>query len=180
MKKPFFFSLALTVLGLLSQPLAAQTEAENALVEPLAFPKNELKINALMLFVPVLEMHYEYLINNENAAGLSAHVQLGSDYFIPFQALGFYRFYFGKKPAAGFFVELNASAYVFNQNWYGEESETADRKYTNRFTGGFGLTLGKKYLTKRNVVVEIFYGVGRSVFHESFYLNFGITVGKRF
>ncbi|MDR2362474.1 MAG: hypothetical protein LBD91_07070 [Prevotellaceae bacterium] len=137
-----------------------------------------------MLFFPALDVHYEYLINDENAIGASAQVSFNDYYFIPYQALGFYRFYFGKKPAAGFFIDLNASVYVFKKS--SDLLESSDDVFLTRsrseseFNGGLGVSIGVKYLTKRNVVVEMIYGFGRSIFNENFYPRFGITIGKRF
>jgi len=84
----------------------------------------------------------------------------------------YYRFFFGKKYAAGFFLEGNAA--VFNED------------YLNSTETGFGLGfgLGGKFLTKSNWTGELLIGLGRTLMNSDktseAYPRIGISFGKRF
>ena len=73
--------------------------------EKIDFPKNEIKGNALLLVVGALEFTYEHLLNEESGVGVSLFVPYDNDIETNFSLSPYYRFYFGQKPAAGFFVE---------------------------------------------------------------------------
>ncbi|TWI01389.1 hypothetical protein IQ05_00970 [Flavobacterium tiangeerense] len=95
----------------------------------------------------------------------------------------YYRAYFGKKPAAGFFVEgfgminseVESNFYYDGQNYNVREKRLTD------FALGFGL--GSKWVHKRGFVFEINAGVGRNLFNNNVYdvvPRGGITLGYRF
>lgn len=162
--------------------LTAFAQEENSL----DFKKNEFKGNALFLVLGTLELTYERLINEESGFGLSVHVPFTNESDINFSVTPYYRFYFGKKPAAGFFAEgfgmLNqVEDIVYEENiLFSERSKTIT-------DFAFGLGLGGKWITKRGVIFEINAGVGRNLFNEyndnrdfEFIGRGGITVGYRF
>jgi hypothetical protein len=175
MKK--IFILLLCIAG-----LNASAQEENRL----DFKKNEFKGNALFLVLGTLELTYERLINEESGVGISVHVPFTNESDINFSVTPYYRFYFGKKPAAGFFVEgfgmlnqVEDSIYDYNSNFEDKEKTITDL--------AFGLGLGGKWITKRGVLFEINAGIGRNLFNEyndnrdyEFIGRGGITVGYRF
>jgi hypothetical protein len=175
MKK--IFILLLCIAGLNA---SAQEETR------LDFKKNEFKGNALFLVLGTLELTYERLINEESGVGISVHVPFTNESDINFSVTPYYRFYFGKKPAAGFFVEgfgmlnqVEDSIYDYNSNFEDKEKTITDL--------AFGLGLGGKWITKRGVLFEINAGLGRNLFNEyndnrdyEFIGRGGITVGYRF
>jgi hypothetical protein len=175
MKK--IFILLLCIAG-----LNASAQEENRL----DFKKNEFKGNALFLVLGTLELTYERLINEESGVGISVHVPFTNESDINFSVTPYYRFYFGKKPAAGFFVEgfgmlnqVEDSIYDYNSNFEDKEKTITDL--------AFGLGLGGKWITKRGVLFEINAGLGRNLFNEyndnrdyEFIGRGGITVGYRF
>ncbi|NER14478.1 DUF3575 domain-containing protein [Leptobacterium flavescens] len=147
------------------------------------FKKNELKINALTTVTIGAEVSYERLLNASSAVGLSGFLQYDNgDFNINYSITPYYRIYFGKKPAAGFFAEGFAS---FN---------TVDNRV--RAGGGFarrgeildlalGFGLGVKLITTKNFLVEFNAGVGRNLFNsdnggDKFVPRGGITTGFRF
>jgi hypothetical protein len=159
--------------------------------EKITFPKNELKGNALFLVLGAVEVTYERLLNEESGVGVS--------FFVPFDNINpnfsltpYYRFYFGKKPAAGFFVEgfgmLNS--YTYKYYYYAYEDfppyttiETVTKENITDFSLGFGL--GGKWVTKRGFIFEINGGVGRNLFNSKdadyeIVGRGGITLGYRF
>lgn len=150
------------------------------------FKRNEIKGNALFLVAGAMEVTYEHLLNEESGIGVSLFVPYDNSINTKFSLSPFYRFYFGKKPAAGFFVEgfgmLNSytqpeSNGDFFTTYVGPEKDVTD------FALGFGL--GAKWVTKRGFVFEINGGVGRNLFNSNdtdyeIVGRGGITLGYRF
>ena len=155
-------------------------------------PKNEIKGNALFLVAGALEVTYEHLLNEESGVGISLFVPYDNDINVNFSLTPYYRFYFGKKRAAGFFVEgfgmLNS--YTQETYYYAYEDfppygtlETVTKDNITDFALGFGL--GGKWVTNRGFVFEINGGVGRNLFNSSdtdteIVGRGGITLGYRF
>ncbi|MFV8345663.1 DUF3575 domain-containing protein [Flavobacterium sp. ZB4P13] len=152
------------------------------------FKKNELKGNALMLVAGAVEFTYERLLNEESGAGVSLFFSYDEDVYTKFSLTPYYRFYFGKKPAAGFFAEgfgmLNTyqgETYYYNNGM----STTIKEEQITDFALGFGL--GGKWVTKKGFVFELNAGVGRNLFNEKsndydqkIVGRGGITLGYRF
>lgn len=145
--------------------------------------QNEVKLNALFLVLGGFEGTYEYLLNEESGVGVSLFLPIddeldGINYYIS----PYYRMYFGKKYATGFYLEgfgmLNSTV-VENYNEFTFEYD--DENVTD-FALGIGI--GGKWLTNRGLLGEIGLGVGRNLFnsHEDndFVGKIGITIGYRF
>jgi hypothetical protein len=153
--------------------------------EKVDFPKNEIKGNALFLVAGAIEVTYERLLNEESGAGVSLFVPYTSNIDTKFSLSPYYRFYFGQKPAAGFFAEgfgmldsytQQAGGALFS-NYSGPEKNVTD------FALGFGL--GGKWVTKKGFIFEINGGVGRNLFNSSdtdhqAVGRGGVTLGYRF
>jgi hypothetical protein len=151
------------------------------------FKRNELKGNALFLVLGAAEVTYERLINEDSGLGVSLFFVKEDDFDTQFNLTPYYRSYFGKKPAAGFFVEgfamINSGdtgnylAYdSINQNYYTVEGEN----FTD-FALGFGL--GSKWIQKRGFVFEINAGIGRNLLTSNspeIVGRGGIAIGYRF
>jgi hypothetical protein len=150
------------------------------------FPKNEIKGNALLLVAGALEVTYERIINEESGVGISLFVPYDNEIDTKFSLTPYYRFYFGKKTAAGFFAEgfgmidsytQEASDGDFFTTYVGPEKNITD------FALGFGL--GGKWITRKGFVFEINAGIGRNLFNSNgtdheFVGRGGITLGYRF
>lgn len=161
-----------------------------------AFSKNELKVNALFLMIGAGEFTYERLINEESGFGICSLITYDQNELDrKFELTPFYHFYFGKKPAAGFFVEgfgmLNTTRnqnevteYIYNQYGYYTSVTTSNPINKTDFAVGFGI--GGKWITKRGFIFEISSGLGRNLGASSknsddrFVGRFGITAGYRF
>ncbi|NAS31209.1 DUF3575 domain-containing protein [Flavobacteriaceae bacterium R38] len=150
------------------------------------FKKNELKINGLLLIGGSLEVTYERILNEESAIGISGLVSFDDDVDINYYIAPYYRFYFGKKPAAGFFVEgfgmLNSTDDGIVQIFLGDVIDLQEDNITD-FALGIGI--GGKFITKRNFIAEINLGVGRNIFNSDdrnfeFIGRGGISIGFRF
>lgn len=147
---------------------------------------NELKLNGLFLIVGALELTYERTLNEESGAGITVFFPIDDDvddvnYFIS----PYYRFYFGKKYASGFYVEgfgmLNSTdTFAFNNNDF-------DSRITTNETTDFalGIGIGGKWVTKSGFIAEIGVGLGRNLFNNNeqdfeFIGKGGINLGYRF
>ena len=151
------------------------------------FQKNEIKGNAIMLVAGALEGTYERLLNEESGVGVSLFVSYDESINTQFSLTPYYRFYFGKKPAAGFFVEGFGMLNSYSEDYYVYDSNfnetTIDGENTTDFALGFGL--GAKWVTKKGFLFELNGGIGRNLFNSSdndyeIVGRGGITLGYRF
>ena len=156
--------------------------------ETVDFKRNELKGNALMLVAGAAEFTYERLLNEESAVGFSIFVPYDNSIDTNFSLTPYYRFYFGKKPAAGFFAEgfgmLNNFQFSDYTSNNGSTPVYTEANATD-FALGFGL--GGKWITKKGFVFEINSGIGRNLFNRTSTDNDlqlvgrgGISLGYRF
>jgi len=149
---------------------------------------NEIKLNGLFLIAGALEVTYEKTLTDESGVGITVFLPIDDDisddinYFVS----PYYRFYFGKKYAAGFYVEgfgmLNSTnEFIFtsnNNNFF----ETIKEEKTD-FALGIGI--GGKWVTKSGFIGEVGFGVGRNLFNnnnQDFEIigKGGIRIGYRF
>ncbi|MEC4004215.1 DUF3575 domain-containing protein [Flavobacterium sp. SUN052] len=160
------------------------------------FKQNEFKGNALFLIIGQPEITYERILEKESGIGVSVNFAIDKAFETKFSLTPFYRFYFGKKPAAGLFVEGFAML-----NSLKIEDETA--VYYNYSTGAttymfykgdsyidfaLGFGVGAKWISKRGVILEVNGGIGRNLlnsekndyFGHTFVGRGGLTVGYRF
>lgn len=155
------------------------------------FKKNEIKGNALMLVAGAFEATYERLINEESGIGVSLFIPYDNTIATKFSLTPYYRFYFGKKPAAGFFAEgfgmINSYEYSTNNGMTysnGMPLGVINDK-VNRADFALGFGIGSKWITKKGFVFEINGGVGRNIFNSNntdyqIVGRGGITLGYRF
>jgi len=168
--------LLLLILGFSISGIAQETEV-------VSFKKNEMKINAAFLVAGALEVSYERILNEESAFGASLFLAIDDDIDTKLMFTPYYRYYFGKKPAAGFYAEgfgmlNNYESYKYNT--VGNESRT-----TNRTDFALGFGIGGKWITKKGFIFEINGGVGRNLFNSTdtdyeIVGRGGITFGYRF
>lgn len=145
---------------------------------------NEIKLNGLFLVLGAFEGTYERTINEETAFGANLFIPFDDDISdVNYYISPYYRFYFGKKYAAGFYVEgfgmLNSTeSYVYN-------STSFDDRMKPRTDFALGIGIGGKWVTKSGFIGEIGFGVGRNLFNNND-LDFeiigkgGIRLGYRF
>jgi len=146
--------------------------------------KNEFKINGLYLILGGIELDYEVILNEESSFGISAAYIFEDDSQYKWGITPHYRLFFGKAPASGFFVEGHGA--IFSYESYSIDIFPGGGppfESNNKVASGIGLAIGGKFITNRNVVVEINGGIGRIFGNDSFdtvYPRFGIDIGKRF
>jgi hypothetical protein len=150
--------------------------------------KDELKGNALMLVAGAFEVTYERLLNDESGAGVSLLLSYDNDINTKFSLTPYYRFYFGKKMASGFFAEGFGMLNTYKgENYYyynGLPTTVKEEKITD-FALGFGL--GGKWVNKKGFVFELNAGIGRNLFNDKskdydqeIVGRGGVTLGYRF
>lgn len=156
------------------------------------FKKNEIKGNALFLVIGAAEFSYERILNDYSGVGASVFFAKEDESDTTLSLTPYYRAYFGKKPAAGFFVEgfgmlstglldNSQTKYEYvNGNSVRIDIPNTNKKYTD-FALGFGV--GAKWVHKRGYVFEINGGVGRNFIQNNspeVVGRGGITLGYRF
>lgn len=179
----FAFLLLFTVMA---------SQAQNDSIQRNNFGKNEVKLNSILLLLGVFESSYERNISDQSSIGVSLlvpfdHETLSTD--INYYVSPYYRLFFGRKYAAGFFLEgfgmlnsFKSETYYHNQNgnsYYDSENITD-------FALGFGL--GGKWMTSGGFIFEVSGGIGRNLFNNSSEDNdtvpivgkFGFNLGYRF
>ncbi len=151
---------------------------------------NEIKLNLLNTVLGLAEVNYERIIADNQGFGLAASISVTDkpvyDDYYNFIISPYYRVYFGKQKANGFFVEASASVvsgdqpqYMFNPNNY-TFTKLEDKTLTNF---GLGVAVGFKFLTRNGIIGELFLGGGRLLGENTLnrgYPRLGISLGKRF
>lgn len=137
--------------------------------------KHEIRVNAAYFIAGLPEISYERILSDESGVGISMGAAIDKDIEYTFFLTPFYRFYFGKKRAAGFFVEANSNLYA--QEIHNDPSD-------NVMGLGLGFALGGKFMTKGGWVAELLAGAGRNFLNtdliEEGYPRLGVSIGKRF
>lgn len=147
--------------------------------------RDEIKLNIPISLGGYIEGSYERLLNDESAFGVSFGFSVEDNIDYVASLVPYYRFYFGKKMAAGFFVEANAA-------FYGEEYEvvllqfdgSGNSRSKSAFGAGLGMAIGGKFLNKKGWVGELVGGLGRNFLNtdniSGAYPRVGLSIGKRF
>ncbi|MEM7187716.1 MAG: DUF3575 domain-containing protein [Bacteroidota bacterium] len=136
---------------------------------------NELKLNMAYAIAGFPEITYERVLDEGGAVGLSLAISVDEDIDYNVIAVPFYRLYFGKKRAAGFFIEGNVALFSEDKN---------DGSGDSALGFGPGLAVGGKFLTRSGWVAEIMAGAGRNFLNENqisdVFPRVGVSIGKRF
>jgi len=153
---------------------------------------HELKINGLFLILGAIEVDYQYLLNEESAMGIDVLFAFDDETLdVNYYVAPYYRQYFGKKYATGFFVEafgmLNSVDDYTYRSYYDEPTDTyfSNSRYDDNLVDfALGIGTGVKLITKRGFIVEIDLGIGRNLFKNDRGFTIigkgGINLGYRF
>ncbi len=151
---------------------------------------NEIKLNLLNTVLGLAQLDYERLIADNQGLGLSVAVSVTDkrvyDENYNYILSPYYRVYFGKQKANGFFVEANTSIISFDQEryMYNPENYTVTRLEDKTHTNfGLGVAVGFKFLTRNGILGELLLGGGRVMGKNTFiggYPRLGVSLGKRF
>lgn len=148
---------------------------------------NEIKLNGLMAVVAAFEVTYERTLNEESGLGISMLVPYDSeDTSLNYYISPYYRVYFGKNYAAGFFVEgfgmLSSEEYLSSVT---VQNNITLARTEDALDFALGIGIGGKWISKSGFVGELSLGVGRNLFNSDktgteAVGKVGITIGYRF
>ncbi|GGD51875.1 DUF3575 domain-containing protein [Muriicola marianensis] len=188
--KRFFFA-SLFVMMMVSASSAQDPAPASSDVTGTA--QNELKLNVFNLIAFKFgDITYEAIINEETSFGVGLLFRIGEydediGYDRSFSLTPFYRKYFSKGYASGFFVEGFAMLNSGNEDVYAEFDEQtgnlirSDEKYTDF---ALGVSIGGKFISKRGFLAEVYGGIGRNFLNSDFAPEVvprgGISLGFRF
>ncbi|WP_027388615.1 DUF3575 domain-containing protein [Chryseobacterium gregarium] len=148
---------------------------------------NEIKINLIAPLLGAVEAGYERHLNRHSSLGISAFFVYDDtknedmNYYVS----PYYRYYFGKKYASGFFAEGfgmftstdGKKIYSADRLTFTENKEVSDV--------ALGAGLGYKLVTKKGLVFEANAGYGKLLFNadktdHDVVAKFGVSIGYRF
>lgn len=180
MKKLLFF--ALYGFGILN--LNAQ-ETETSIRQ------NDFTLSPIELIeVPLLNISYERLLNESSGVGANGLFYFGknsdSDGFT--QISPYFRSYFGKKFASGFFVQGFVPITMTKEHYrvYNESYSESTKEVEKRTSIGLGFGFGGKWVSKRNIIFETSIGIAKRFGEAKNYFSTDITgiwmlgIGYRF
>lgn len=150
--------------------------------------KNEIKLNVISPLLGGLEMSYERILNEKSGIGISA-LNVFSDennedtnYMIS----TYYRRYFGKKYASGFFAEgFGMLSSIDGKQLTDIDGNLTLNEGSDVIDFSLGLGLGGKWVTKSGFIFEANLGWGKLLFnadktdHDQV-VRFGLNFGYRF
>lgn len=152
--------------------------------------RNEMKLNAFNLIAfTFVDFSYETLLNEESSLGIGVLFNIGSENEIldeirNFSLTPYYRQYFSKQYAEGFFVEGFGMINSGNQNDFYQDVELTVPDEGDYTDFALGIAVGGKFVTPRGFVVEIYTGLGRNLLGSEFAPDVvsrgGISLGYRF
>ena len=159
-----------------------------------SFSKNEIKANGILVLAGFPEVSFERLLNEQASFGTSIGVSLVTDAEIKFMFTPYYRQFFGKGIAKGFFVEGFASLNsikVPEEKYYAYDPIVGDyiaNPSDSYIDFALGLGIGAKWISKNNVIFELNAGLGRNLrnndkndfYDHTFIGRGGLSIGYRF
>ena len=151
---------------------------------------NELSINFGASIMGHLELNYERFVFDDMGMGLATSISIEKmeDMSRRWYVLPYYRLYFGKKRASGFFVEGNIALVgqkksQTSYNWNKDTQSNDYSYYTEATTSfGFGGAVGIKLLAKHGFTAQVYLGGGRLLTNSMnrAYPRIGVCIGKIF
>ena len=183
MKKLFLVSAFIT--GFVSIQAQEETSVER---------QNDIMISPIELIASAaLNVSYERLLNKDSGVGINVILLLdkgNSNDSIESQISPYYRMYFGKKYASGFFVEGFVPITMSNDSIYipyvGPGYFESSYKYEKNTTIGAGIGFGGKWVARKNIIFEASMGIARRFGMNKEYTDTPITgkgmlgIGYRF
>ena len=148
---------------------------------------NEIKLNLISPLSGAVEASFERHLNKNSSLGISAFYVYDNtkDRDANYSISPYYRYYFGKKYASGFFVEgFGAFTSIDGKKIYAADQITfAENK--DVYDVALGAGLGYKLVSKKGLVLEANAGYGKLLFNaektdHTIVAKFGLNIGYRF
>lgn len=148
---------------------------------------NEIKLNLISPLSGAVEAGFERHLNKNSSLGISAFFVYDDtkDKDMNYYISPYYRYYFGKKYASGFFVEgFGMFTSIDGKKIYSADQLTFTEN-KDVYDAALGAGLGYKLVTKKGLVFEANAGYGRLVFNadktdHNQVLKLGLSIGYRF
>ena len=150
---------------------------------------DEIRLNTLWLIIGSLSVSIEHIVSNDGSFGIVAEKTFDDDNFRRnFTIAPYYRIYFSKKKASGFFFETNFTVYSEQANnyyYYGSaHSYSPPDVIDSEIGAGLGIAVGGKFLSHNGFVLDIYAGMGRALndpkYIDNIFGSAGVSIGKRF
>lgn len=148
---------------------------------------NEIRLNVIAPLSGAVEVNFERHLNKNSSLGIAAFFvyddkkEKDLNYFIS----PYYRYYFGKKYASGFFVEgFGAFTSIDGKKIYAADNVTFTEN-KDVYDIALGAGLGYKLVTKKGFVFEANAGYGKLLFNANktdhdVVAKYGLSIGYRF
>lgn len=150
---------------------------------------NEIRVNALYLVLGPIDLTYERTLNEESAVGASLFIPFDNgddiDFDINYYFSPYYRLYFGKKYAAGFFIEGFGMLSSYDKSSFSSVSVNPTIIEENDLAFALGIGVGGKWVTNSGFIGELSFGIGRNIinaddFSDDLVGKISIGIGYRF
>ncbi|MDO5615485.1 MAG: DUF3575 domain-containing protein [Cruoricaptor ignavus] len=189
--KKYFILAALSLCFTLANAQITETDVPNEQKQG----KNDVMVNPIALILGVGNLAYERHLNHDSGIGVNVTFVI-DDYAINetgyWHIMPYYRYYFGKKWANGFFVDGFAGVLGRKDSWTSSFSyydpTTGNTYYTSSNNEiketkfGLGVGFGGKWTTKKNITFEASIGLGRAFDSpgDELFLKGLLGIGYRF
>ena len=155
------------------------------------YRQQEIKLNGLNSIFGIPEITYEHMLNRESSVGLSFAYSFTDRINQNYILTPFYRLFFGKQPASGFFVEGGLMIWSEEElNFFPRNPLLTDNRFfsnNNNLQNSIGgeVAIGWKLIDPEGWHIEFVVGFSRSFINRDFVFDqtiprIGISVGKRF
>lgn len=157
------------ILGICLSFLAGNINAQ----ETEKVSKNDLVIDPILLIaVPVINVSYERIINQNMGVGINGFFTLNDVDDIQ-QISPYFRYYLGRRYASGFFLEgfIPVTSDLTSRYELRPDPVTLDTYYQytgeeKRTTVGIGFGIGGKWAIKNRLILEASGGIARRIINE--------------
>ncbi|WKB81757.1 DUF3575 domain-containing protein [Cellulophaga lytica] len=130
--------------------------------------KNDVKLNAYSTSLGLFEVTYERNLNKNSSLGIVGLYAFSQkfDEDVNYQISPFYRRYFSKKYASGFFTEGFATlGSIDGKQLYDLDGNLTLNEGPDVIDLSLGASVGYKWVTKSGIVFEALFGMGGNLFN---------------
>jgi len=151
--------------------------------------RNELKTNVLLPLTGAFEITYERILNEKSSLGVSAFTVFNNEKShddLNYSISPYYRTYFGKKFASGFFAEgFGMLSSIDGKKIYDSKDNSIFTEGSDVIDFSLGLGFGGKWVKKSGFIFEVNAGYGKLLFNadktdHTIVAKFGFHLGYRF
>jgi hypothetical protein len=181
----YFMKKNYLIIAMLFSVLVANAQDDNSKNEK----RNELKLNVLLPLTGAFEATYERILNEKSSLGISSLYVFDNekgDDDLNYSISPYYRRYFGKKFASGFFAEgFGMLSSIDGKKIYDSNDNSIFTEGSDVIDFSVGLGLGGKWVTKSGFIFEVNAGYGKLLFNadktdHTIVGRFGFHLGYRF